>query len=79
MKSDKGSHGKIESLVQQQIEDQANEIEDTQTLQQSQETLEYGVMIDTAAVETETQEQSISELEAAAAREQKILAQKVAS
>jgi hypothetical protein len=31
-------------------------------------------MIDTAAVETETQEQSISELEAAAAREQKILA-----
>lgn len=71
IKKDKHGKGRIETLVQEQIEDQADEIEASQTLQQSQEALEYGVMVDTAAEETESQDSSISELEAAAARERK--------
>lgn len=65
VKSSKGGHGRIETLVQEQIEDQAEEIEASQTLQESQQALEYGVMVDTAANESE--DLSINELEAAAA------------
>lgn len=71
IKKDKHGKGRIETLVQQQIEDQADEIEASETLQQSQEALAYGVMVDTAAEETEGQDSTISELEAAAAQERK--------
>ena len=38
----------LESMVQDQIQDQANQIEDSQTLQQSFDILEYGVTLDTS-------------------------------
>ena len=50
-------------MVQDQIVDQANQIEDTQTLQQNFEILEYGTTIDTDDFKgSESQDKDIKDL-----------------
>jgi len=66
------SKNDLEKMVQEQIVDQANQIEDTQTLQQNFDILEYGVTLDTDDFKgSESQDKEIRELQRKEAGEKK--------
>ena len=70
LKSGKKSKKDIDKIVQDQINDEANEIEDNQTLQQSFDILEYGVTLDTNDFQVnESQDKDVKELQEKEARE----------